>query len=163
MRLVTIRRVRVERRAADLKPKHTDCQTNKRDVEIVLPDCGAEDDEAERHEDRRQRAEIETIFGLAVVLVPPRHMQHHVVGGAASEAFTQHGTDDEGDAETGADGTGGERVEVRVDCCERDGREDVDECPREGVVPEGEGDGRVFEHVEGLEEVGGTELVTWYC
>ncbi len=46
---------------------------------------------------------------------------------------------------------------MRVDCCEADCWQDVDEGPAPGVVPEGEGDGRVLDHVKGVQEVGGKQ------
>jgi len=71
LRLIRIRDVGVERRARDLEAEDADAQADERD--LVVPLRGhrcAEDDEAGGHEERGQRAEVESVFGLALAVVP---------------------------------------------------------------------------------------------
>ncbi len=98
-----------------MEAEDADSEADEGDVEIVLADCGAEDDEAQRHEDCGQRAEVETEFWFADILVSARHMEYDHIRGPASEALTKDGADDEGNSETRADMAGGKVVEVRVD------------------------------------------------
>ena len=49
----------------------------------------------------------------------------------------------------------------RIDICDADCRQGIDECPRPSIIPEGNSDGRVFEHVECVQEVAGMQFALW--
>lgn len=94
MWFIAIGCIGIERRRRDLQSENTNAQPNERDVEIILAYRGAEYDEAERHEDGREGAEIQSVFWFAVVFVVGvsiavslGHVEHYMVGGAAGEEF----------------------------------------------------------------------------
>lgn len=152
---VAVRNVGVEAGGGDLEAEDAYAQTDERRYEARLPNTGPEDDDPGGHKDRGESGQVQAVFWLADIVVPLRHPVHHMVTCSAREELSQNAANHQTHSQARTDGPRFQLVELRVYRCERNRWHDIDKRPSPCVIPEGESDGRVFQHVEGLQEIGG--------
>ncbi len=89
-----------------MEAEDTEPEADERDVEVQLSDCGAEEDESEWHEERGERAEVESALWFPDVVVASRAVVDDEIRSSPREEFSEYRPGHQRDSETDANGTG---------------------------------------------------------